>query len=85
MLSVVVPVRDEEDSLAELYSTLKSVLDELTAPVEVILVDDGSRDASYSLMAGFHDSRFKAVSSGARSSRDRGWPSSRGPVIAFGA
>jgi polyisoprenyl-phosphate glycosyltransferase len=63
LLSVVVPVRDEEDSLADLYSSLKSVLDDLAVPVEVILVDDGSRDASYSLMAGFHDAdpRFKAV------------------------
>ncbi len=62
-LSVVVPVRDEEDSLAELYQGLKSVLDDLAVPAEVILIDDGSRDASYSIMAGFHatDPRFKAL------------------------
>jgi glycosyltransferase involved in cell wall biosynthesis len=62
-LSVVVPVKDEEDSLQRLFERLRRVLDELDEPAEVILVDDGSRDRSYATMVGLHaqDPRFKAV------------------------
>jgi glycosyltransferase involved in cell wall biosynthesis len=62
-LSVVVPVRDEEDSLQRLFESLRRVLDDLDELAEVILVDDGSRDRSYATMVELHaqDSRFKAV------------------------
>src|SRR6266404_1459663 len=49
MLSVVVPVFNEEDTLRELHSRLSGAL----PPVEVweiILVDDGSADGSWPLM-----------------------------------
>jgi dolichol-phosphate mannosyltransferase len=62
-LSVVVPVHDEEESLPELGRRLAAVLDELEVESEVILVDDGSRDASYAQMLALnaHDPRFKVV------------------------
>lgn len=49
-LSVVIPVFEEEGSLAELCSELDDVLRELGLDSEVIFVDDGSRDASYSVI-----------------------------------
>ena len=45
-MSVVVPVFNEEASLAELHRRLRAVLDALGQGSEVIYVDDGSTDAS---------------------------------------
>jgi glycosyltransferase involved in cell wall biosynthesis len=51
LLSVVVPVHDEQETLEELVRRLLGVLDDLPGMTgEVILVDDGSRDMSYPLM-----------------------------------
>jgi polyisoprenyl-phosphate glycosyltransferase len=61
--SIVIPVHDEEESLAALFDELRDALDRLGEPAEVIMVDDGSRDASYALMVDLNrqDARFKAV------------------------
>lgn len=45
-LSVVVPIYDEADSVAALYEELDSALREISGGVEMIWVDDGSRDKS---------------------------------------
>ena len=50
MISVVVPVRDEEESLATLHEELAAVFATLgpePVPVEFIFVDDGSRDGTW--------------------------------------
>jgi dolichol-phosphate mannosyltransferase len=44
--SVVVPVYDEAECLAELYGRVRQVLTELGEPWELLLVDDGSTDGS---------------------------------------
>ncbi len=46
VLSVVVPVFDEEAVLPMFAQRLRPVLDGLAEPYEVLVVDDGSRDAS---------------------------------------
>lgn len=50
MISVVIPVYNEEESLPLLVKRLRPVMDGLTRPYEVILVDDGSRDRSLDLL-----------------------------------
>lgn len=51
LLSVVVPVHDEQETLEELVRRLTAVLDDLPGlRSEIVLVDDGSRDMSYPLM-----------------------------------
>ena len=45
-LSVVVPVYNEEEGLAELHRRLSAALDALGEPSEIIYVNDGSRDRS---------------------------------------
>lgn len=63
-LSVVVPVHDEQESLEELVRRLTDALDALPElHSEIILVDDGSRDASYPLMVTLagRDRRIKAL------------------------
>jgi glycosyltransferase involved in cell wall biosynthesis len=43
-ISVVVPLHDEQENLAELHRRLGVVLGSLGVPYEILLVDDGSRD-----------------------------------------
>lgn len=49
-LSVVVPLFDEQDTLPELYRRLTAVLRGMKLSYELVLVDDGSRDASAMLI-----------------------------------
>lgn len=50
VLSVVVPVFNEEENLLILYSRLSSVLKQTEPEYEIIFVDDGSRDGSLALL-----------------------------------
>jgi glycosyltransferase involved in cell wall biosynthesis len=61
--SVVVPIYDEEESLAELYRRLGAVLETLEGQWELILVDDGSRDRSFERMLELRgdDERVKII------------------------
>lgn len=62
-LSVVVPVYNEEAVLPEFFSRLQSTLSASVSDFEVILVDDGSSDASPSLLDQIHedDPRFRCI------------------------
>src|SRR5918992_1375696 len=61
--SIVVPICNEVETLAELERRLVAVFDRLDGDVEAILVDDGSSDGSFGLMAEIseRDPRFKVV------------------------
>lgn len=64
LFSFVLPVFNEEATLTETYRRLLRVMEELKAEVEIILVDDGSRDRSLELMRDLrlHDSRVRYIS-----------------------
>lgn len=49
-LSIVIPLFNEEESIAPLIKRIKSVSSELSFPYEIILVDDGSTDETWSLI-----------------------------------
>ena len=53
VLSVVVPVLDEEEGLPELHRRLTDALAEVEGGVEVVYVDDGSTDGSAALIEGW--------------------------------
>src|ERR1051325_1652133 len=63
MLSVLIPVKDEQDNLRPLYRRLCEALDPLRSPFEVVFVDDGSRDSSYRTLMELAeaDDRIKVV------------------------
>jgi dolichol-phosphate mannosyltransferase len=50
LLSIVIPVYNEEQVLPLLRAQLTQLVDELLCRVEVILVDDGSTDQTYALL-----------------------------------
>jgi glycosyltransferase involved in cell wall biosynthesis len=50
VLSVVVPVHNEQDVLAEFHRRLSAVIDALALDAEVVYVNDGSTDASTALL-----------------------------------
>ena len=54
MLSVVVPIRNEERSIAFLYDELAAALDPLGVPWEAVFVDDGSTDGSFAALTRLH-------------------------------
>src|SRR5437879_8633748 len=48
-ISVVVPVYNEEESVRPLYDALTAQLQQLGQSYEIIFVDDGSRDGSFTV------------------------------------
>jgi len=51
MLSVVIPIHNEEPSILPLYDRLTTVLDKIGRPYEILFVDDASSDRSFDLLA----------------------------------
>jgi glycosyltransferase involved in cell wall biosynthesis len=63
ILSIVIPLYNEEKNIAPLYTHLKRVLDGLGQSYEIIIVDDGSTDRSFSLLQELHqqDPRLRVI------------------------
>ncbi len=51
MISIVIPIHNEEPAILPLYDRLISVLDTLGREYEIIFVDDASTDRSFELLA----------------------------------
>jgi glycosyltransferase involved in cell wall biosynthesis len=54
VISVVVPVHDEERSVALLYEELQAALQPGDEPWEAVFVDDGSQDGTFSALTRLH-------------------------------
>lgn len=63
MLSIVVPIHNEEPAILPLYDRLTSVLESLQKPYEIIFIDDASTDRSFDLLANLveTDNRLKVI------------------------
>ena len=55
MISVVVPVHEEERTVALLFDELEAALDPLGEPWEAVFVDDGSTDGSFAALTRLHN------------------------------
>ena len=86
-ISVVVPLYNEEESLPELVSWIHSVMKENGFSYEILLVDDGSTDYSWSVIEELHESypsirgiRFQK-NYGKSAALHVGFQNSRGKVV----
>jgi len=83
-VSVVLPVHNRADVLARAIS---SVVKQTLENWELIVVDDGSTDASAEIADSFHDDRIRLLKLGANrggnAARNAGIREARAPLIAF--
>ncbi|MBB5346577.1 glycosyltransferase family 2 protein [Desulfoprunum benzoelyticum] len=61
LVSVVIPLLNEEENIGFLYDELKGVLITLEDDHEIIFIDDGSKDRSLSILQGLQRSDDKVV------------------------
>jgi glycosyltransferase involved in cell wall biosynthesis len=61
VISVVVPLLNEENSLDELYREIVAALEPRGEPFEVVFVDDGSTDGSPTVLGRLHDQHANVV------------------------
>ncbi len=63
MYSIIIPIYNEQATIPELLQRLAVVLKSLTEPVEVIFVEDGSKDTSFVQLEAAHraDPRLKVI------------------------
>ena len=56
-LSVVIPVYNEEENIGPLIGELEGVLGPLAKSYEILIVDDGSQDETFSVLSALRDDR----------------------------
>src|SRR5512136_2239108 len=63
MLSIVIPIHNEEPAILRLYDRLTKVLEQVGQAYEIIFVDDASTDKSFDLLANLveTDGRLRVV------------------------
>jgi len=63
IFSIIAPIFNEIQSIPELYRRVKEVMDSISEPWELILVDDGSTDGSTGVIRELaeHDNRLRPV------------------------
>ncbi|MBV9689411.1 MAG: glycosyltransferase family 2 protein [Ktedonobacteraceae bacterium] len=53
--SIVAPVFNEEETLPHFYKRIITIMEQITEPFELLLINDGSRDASLQIMQNLHE------------------------------
>lgn len=87
MISVVIPLYNEEESVPQLYEELTATLEATGHPYEIIVVDDGSSDSSFDHLQRLHelDPRLKVIrfrrNFGQTAAFAAGFDAARGDVI----
>lgn len=82
-VSVVIPAYNAEDTI---LSAVQSVLDQTCTSLEVLVIDDGSIDATVARLATLTDARlrvFRYANGGVAAARNRGMKLARGAFISF--
>jgi glycosyltransferase involved in cell wall biosynthesis len=87
MLSIVIPIHNEEHSILPLYDRLTKVLVELRRPYEILFVDDASNDRSFELLSNLvqTDPRLKVIrlrrNFGQTAALSAGFHESKGKIV----
>src|SRR6202042_3235775 len=87
MLSLVVPIHNEEHSILPLYDRLTAVLATVARPYEILFIDDASTDRSYELLSNLvqTDPRLKVIrlrrNFGQTAALSAGFHEARGKII----
>ena len=65
VLSIVIPVYNEEESVRLLCQSIRNACEPLGRPYEMVFVDDCSRDGTFSILEEIHrrDARVKVIRS----------------------
>ena len=82
-IAVVTAAHDMENYVG---ATIASVLEQTLSNFEMIVVDDGSRDATARIVAAVEDTRVRLIStpnSGPGAARNRGLAACRAPLVLF--
>src|SRR5271166_6447662 len=87
-LTFVIPVKDEQATLAILFRGISVEAAKITDSLEVILVDDGSTDESWFViqqLAAENQAHVKAIrfrhNAGKAAALAAGWKASRGDIV----
>lgn len=86
-ISVIIPAKDEEQSIPELSNWISRVMQSHGFSYEVIFIDDGSTDSTWQQMVAVHqnDPHFKAIrfnrNFGKSAALNTGFKAARGNVI----
>jgi dolichol-phosphate mannosyltransferase len=86
-ISIVIPVYNEEESIKPLVSELQEVLKEIKKSSEIIFVDDGSQDHSFTILkeAAFHDPQIRVIrfrkNAGQTAAFDAGFKAAQGDIV----
>jgi glycosyltransferase involved in cell wall biosynthesis len=87
IVSVVIPLYNEEESVVELSISLKKVLERIRANYEVLFIDDGSTDSSFLKIKEINhlNNRFKCIkfkrNYGKSAALSEGFKSARGDIV----
>ncbi len=87
MLSIVIPIHNEEPAILRLYDRLTAVLAQLARPYEIIFIDDASTDRSFDLLSNLveTDGRLRVVrlrrNFGQTAALSAGFDEAKGDVI----
>lgn len=62
-LSIILPIYNEEENIKLLYNSIINVVDELNKYTEILMIDDGSTDTSFDVMAALasQDARVRVI------------------------
>src|SRR3972149_12215571 len=61
MVSIVIPVYNEEERVPVLYKAIKNAMDDAGVGYEIIFVDDGSKDNTFSILSEIQKGDGKVV------------------------
>jgi glycosyltransferase involved in cell wall biosynthesis len=86
-LSIIIPLKDEEESLPELADWIKQVCDQNNYSYEIIMIDDGSTDNSWKVIEGLskNNSAIKGIrfqrNYGKSAALNEGFKAAQGDVV----